>query len=160
MQIAKNKVAAIDYTLTSDEGEVLDSSEGQEPLWYLHGVGGIIPGLERELEGKQAGDQLVVTVIPADGYGDRNDELEQEVSRDQFEGADELELGMQFQVESDAGPMVVTVVEIDDDVVTIDGNHPLAGEKLNFDVTVREVRDATDDELSHGHVHGSGGCEH
>jgi len=160
MQITKNKVAAIDYTLTDDAGEVLDTSDGQEPLWYLHGVGGIIPGLERELEGKEAGDSLKVAVAPADAYGVRDDALEQEVSRDQFEGADELELGMQFQVDSEAGPMVVTVVQIDDDVVTIDGNHPLAGESLNFDVTVREVRDATDDELSHGHVHGSGGCEH
>ncbi len=160
MQITKNSVAAIDYTLTNDGGEVLDTSEGHEPLAYLHGVGGIIPGLERELEGKQVGDQFQAIIVPADGYGVRNDALEQEVSREQFEGAEDLELGMQFQVESDNGPMVVTVVEIDDDVVTIDGNHPLAGENLHFDVTVREVRQATDDELSHGHVHGTGGCEH
>jgi len=160
MQISKNKAAAIDYTLTSDEGEVLDTSEGQEPLWYLHGVGGIIPGLERELEGKQVGDQLQVAVAPADAYGVRDDALEQEVARDQFEGADELELGMQFQVDAEEGPMVVTVVEIDDDVVTIDGNHPLAGENLNFNVTIREVRDATEDELSHGHINGASGREH
>ena len=160
MQITKNAVVAIDYTLTSDEGEVLDTSTGHEPLAYLHGVGGIIPGLERELEGKQTGDQFQVSVAPQDAYGERDDALEQEVARDQFEGADELELGMQFQVESEDGPTVVTIVEIDDDVVTIDGNHPMAGVNLNFDVTVREVREATADELSHGHVHGTGGCEH
>jgi len=160
MQITKNAVVAIDYTLTSDEGEVLDTSEGHEPLVYLHGVGGIIPGLECELEGKQVGDQFQVTVAPAEGYGERDDTLEQEVARDQFEGDEDLALGMQFQVESEEGPTVVTVIEIDDDVVTIDGNHPMAGVNLNFDVTIREVRQATDDELSHGHVHGMGGCEH
>ena len=159
MQIAKNSVVAIDYNLTNDAGEVLDTSEGHEPLAYLHGVGGIIPGLERELEGKQVGDQLQVSVKPEDGYGERDDALEQEVPRDQFEGEDDLALGMQFQVDSEAGPTVVTVIEIDDDVVTIDGNHPMAGINLNFDVTVREVREATSDELSHGHVHGMGGCE-
>ncbi len=160
MQITKNAVVAIDYQLTSDEGEVLDTSEGHEPLAYLHGAGGIIPGLERELEGKQVGDQFQVAIAPADAYGERNDALEQEVPRDQFEGDEDLTLGMQFQVDSEAEPMVVTVIEIDDDVVTIDGNHPMAGINLNFDVTVREVREATSDELSHGHVHGMGGCEH
>lgn len=158
MQISKNAVVSIDYTLKGDDGEVLDTSEGHEPLAYLHGVGGIIPGLEKELEGKQAGDQFQVAIAPADAYGERNDALEQEVSRDQFEGAEDLSLGMQFQVESEDGPTVVTVIEIDDDVVTIDGNHPMAGVNLNFDVTVREVREATTDELSHGHVHGTGGC--
>lgn len=160
MQITKNAVVAIDYQLTSDEGEVLDTSEGHEPLTYLHGVGGIIPGLERELEGKQVGDQFQVAITPADAYGERNEALEQEVPRDQFEGEEDLALGMQFQVESEDGPMVVTVIEIDDDVVTIDGNHPMAGINLHFDVTIREVREATSDELSHGHVHGTGGCEH
>lgn len=160
MEITKNKVVAIDYTLKNDEGELIDTSEGEEPLAYLHGVGGIIPGLERELEGKQVGDQLQIKVAPADAYGERDESLEQEVGIDQFEDSENLALGMQFQVESDEGPVVVTVVEIDDDVVTIDANHPMAGLNLNFDVTVREVRDATSDELSHGHVHGAGGCEH
>jgi len=161
MRIASNAVVAIDYTLTGDDGEVLDTSTGHEPLAYLHGVGGIIPGLERELEGKQVGDQLQVTVTPADGYGERDEALQQEVSRDQFEGEDiDLAVGMQFQVASEDGPSVVTVIEIDDDVVTVDGNHPMAGLNLNFDVTVREVRAATEDELSHGHVHVPDGHEH
>ncbi|MBD14956.1 MAG: peptidylprolyl isomerase [Planctomycetaceae bacterium] len=160
MLIAKNAVVAIDYTLKDDEGEVIDTSAGHQPLAYLHGVGGIIPGLERELEGKQVGDSLQVTVAPTDAYGERNEELEQKVPREQFEGAEQLELGMQFQVETENGPTVVTVIEIDDDEVTIDGNHPMAGTVLHFDVTVRDVREATEDELSHGYVHGPGGHEH
>ena len=160
MQIAENAVVTIDYTLTDDDGQVLDSSEGREPLLYLHGTGGIIPGLEQELDGKQVGDQLQVAVAPEDGYGERNEALRQDVERDQFAGIDDLDLGMQFRVDSDAGPMVVTVVEIAEGVVTIDGNHPLAGVNLNFAVTVREVRAATEEELAHGHTHGPCGHSH
>ncbi len=159
MRIEKNTIVAIDYTLKDDDGQVLDSSDGREPLTYLHGVGGLIPGLEQELAGKQAGDQLQIAVAPADGYGERNEALQQEVPRSEFQGVEELELGMQFRVESDDGPLVVTIVEIDDDIVTIDGNHPLAGVNLNFAVTVREVREATQEELEHGHAHGPGGHE-
>ncbi len=155
MRIAKNTVVAIDYTLTDDEGRTVDSSEGREPLSYLHGSGGIIPGLERELEGKAVGDQLQVTVAPADAYGERNESLRQQLPRDQFGGIAELSVGMQFRVDSDNGPMVITIVEVAEEVVTIDANHPLAGVNLNFDVTVREIRDATADEIEHGHVHDS-----
>ena len=160
MQIAKNTVVAIDYTLTDDDGRVLDSSDGREPLSYLHGAGGIIPGLERELDGKSQGDQLEVSVTPDDGYGQRNEALRQDVPREQFAQIDDLSLGMQFRVDSDGGPMIVTVVEIAEDVVTVDGNHPLAGVNLNFAVTVRDVRDATAEELEHGHAHGPGGHSH
>ena len=160
MQITKNAAVAIDYTLTDDDGQVLDSSEGREPLSYLHGAGGVIPGLERELDGKQVGDQLQVAVAPEDGYGERNEALQQDIQRDQFDGIDDIDLGMQFRVDSDAGPVAVTVVEIAEDVVTIDGNHPLAGVNLNFAVTVREVREATEEELAHGHTHGPGGHSH
>ncbi len=155
MRIAKNTVVAIDYTLTDDEGRTVDSSEGREPLSYLHGSGGIIPGLERELEGKAVGDQLQVTVAPADAYGERNESLRQKLPRDQFGGIAELSVGMQFRVDSDNGPMVIMIVEVAEEVVTIDANHPLAGVNLNFDVTVREIRDATADEIEHGHVHDS-----
>ncbi len=155
MRIAKNTVVAIDYTLTDDEGRTVDSSEGREPLSYLHGSGGIIPGLERELEGKAVGDQLQVTVAPADAYGERNESLRQNLPRDQFGGIAELSVGMQFRVDSDNGPMVITIVEVAEEVVTIDANHPLAGVNLNFDVTVREIRDATADEIEHGHIHDS-----
>jgi FKBP-type peptidyl-prolyl cis-trans isomerase SlyD len=160
MRIAEKTVVAIDYTLKDDDGQLLDSSDGREPLSYLHGAGAIIPGLERELEGKQAGDELKVAIAPEDGYGQRNDALRQQVPRDQFTGVDDLAVGMQFRVNSNAGPLVVTVVEVADDVVTIDGNHPLAGVQLNFAVTVREVREATDEEIAHGHAHGPGGHEH
>ncbi|MCO6456032.1 MAG: peptidylprolyl isomerase [Pirellulaceae bacterium] len=160
MRIAKNTVVAIDYTLRDDDGQVLDSSEGDEPLFYLHGSGSIIPGLERELDGKQVGDSLEVCVGPEDGYGERNEALRQEVPRDQFDDVEDLDVGMQFRVNSDVGPMVITVVDIADDIVTVDGNHPLAGLTLNFAVTVREVRVATDEEVAHGHVHGPGGHDH
>jgi len=160
MQIAKHKVVKIHYTLTDDDGEVIDSSEGGEPLEYLHGVGGIVAGLEDVLEGKSVGDRIKVNVQPEDGYGEQDDDLLHEVERSHFEGIDELELGMQFQVDTDDGPMVVTVVEITDENVTVDGNHELAGVTLNFDVTVHEIRDATPEEIAHGHAHGEGCHEH
>lgn len=160
MRVAKHTVVSIDYTLTSDDGEVIDTSDGAEPLAYLHGAGGIIPGLEKELDGKEVGDELKVAVSAEDGYGVRNEALQQEVPREQFAGIDDLELGMQFQVDSESGPMVITVVDIADDSVMVDGNHPLAGVNLNFDVTVKEVREATQEEIDHGHAHGPHGHEH
>lgn len=160
MQIAANMVVSIDYTLTDNQGEVIDSSEGRGPLAYLHGQNNIIPGLERALEGKAQGDSLQVNVAPEDGYGERNDELTQEVPRQMFEGADEISVGMQFQTMTEHGPQVVTVTAIDEENITVDGNHPLAGEELNFDVTVVEIREATAEELDHGHVHGPEGHDH
>lgn len=160
MQIASRKVVTIDYTLTNDEGEVLDTSKGAEPLVFLHGSGNIIPGLETALEGKQEGDSLKVTVEPEHGYGERDEELVQSLPRDRFPAEEQIEVGMQFKAQSDQGPVVVTVVDVDDQSVTIDGNHPLAGMKLTFDVTVVDVRDATLEELTHGHVHGKGGHHH
>jgi FKBP-type peptidyl-prolyl cis-trans isomerase SlyD len=160
MQVAKNKVVSIDYTLKNDEGEVIDSSEGQEPLFYLHGNQNIVPGLEKALEGKMSGDQVQVSLAPSEAYGERNDALQQVVPREAFQGIDALEVGMQFRAESNAGQQIVTITAIDGDEVTVDGNHPLAGETLNFDVTVVDVRDATEEELEHGHVHGPGGHHH
>ena len=160
MQVAKNSVVAIDYTLKDDDGEVLDTSEGREPLSYLHGSGGIIPGLERELEGKKAGDETQISIDPADAYGERNEALRQEVPRDQFEEEDDLEVGMQFRVDTNDGPMMITIVNVAEDKITIDGNHPLAGMALHFDVAVRDVREATEEELAHGHAHGPDGHEH
>lgn len=160
MRIAKNSVVAIDYTLKDDDGMVIDTSDGGEPLWYLHGTGGLIVGLERELTGKHVGDHLEVVVSPEDGYGEWSETLQHDVSKDEFEEVDNLELGMQFEVDSGDGPTLVTVVEISDDIVTLDGNHPLAGVTLSFDVTIRDVREATAEELAHGHVHGPGGHSH
>lgn len=160
MQVAKDKVVAIDYTLTDDEGAVLDTSQGREPLAYLHGSGNIIPGLEKALEGKQAGDKLNVRIDAADAYGERDDALTQEVPLEMFQGVEQIEEGMRFQAQTSAGVQVVTVTKVEAQTVTVDGNHPLAGKPLTFDVNVVEVRDATGEELEHGHVHGPGGHEH
>ena len=154
MQIAENTVVSIHYTLTNDAGETLDSSlERNEPLAYLHGHGNIIPGLEGALSGKSSGDKLDVTVEPTEGYGERHDALIQEVPKEAFQGAEELAPGMQFQAQTEAGPRLFTITQVDGDQVTVDGNHPLAGERLHFAVEITEVREATKTELEHGHVH-------
>ncbi len=160
MLIARDKVALIHYTLRNDAGETLDSSSGGDPLAYIHGQGNIIPGLEKALEGRQSGDRLSVRVEPADGYGVRDAALVQKVPRRQFGGAS-LQPGMQFHAKTSEGhTRVVTVQRLQGDMVVVDGNHPLAGENLHFEVEVTDVRDATHEELEHGHVHGPGGHHH
>lgn len=160
MLIAQDKVVLIHYTLKNDAGELIDSSSDGQPLAYLHGQGNIIPGLEKALEGRQAGDKLNVKVEPAEGYGDRDDRLVQRVPRRQFGGAD-VKPGMQFHAQTQQGhTRIVTVTGIAGDMVMVDGNHPLAGENLHFDVEVTEVREASREELEHGHVHGPGGHHH
>ena len=161
MQIKKNTVVTMDYHLRDDENTVIDSSGDSGPFPYLHGAGGIIPGLESAMEGKKAGDNVKVRIPPEEGYGERDDSLLQSVPRENFQGIDDISVGMQFQTPmEDGSQQVVTVMTVDDKQVTVDGNHPLAGVPLNFDVTVVDVRDATDEELEHGHVHGPGGHEH
>jgi FKBP-type peptidyl-prolyl cis-trans isomerase SlyD len=160
MKVADNTVVVIDYTLTNNEGQVIDSSEGAGPLAYLHGAGNIIPGLEDALLGKEAGDEVKASIEPANAYGERHDALKQEVPAELFSGVEKVEVGMQFQSETDQGPVLVTVTEVGEQTITVDGNHPLAGVHLNFDVNVREVREATTEELEHGHVHGEGGHHH
>ena len=160
MKIAHEKVVSIHYTLTNSEGTVLDSSSGGEPLAYLHGFGNIIPGLENALEGKGAGDKLSVTVEPEQGYGARDERLVQAVPRSAFKGVEDIAPGMQFQAQGPQGARLVVVTQVADDEVTVDANHPLAGQTLNFDVEVSGVRDATAEELEHGHVHGPGGHHH
>jgi len=159
MQIAQNKVASIAYTLTDNDGTVIDKASAAEPLSLIHGTGNIIPGLETALEGKSAGDKLSVTVAPSEAYGERDDSMTQVLSKEMFSGVDEIEAGMQFHAQTEQGLSVVTVTDVAETEVTIDGNHPLAGVTLNFDVEVIEVRDATEDELEHGHVHGED-CDH
>jgi FKBP-type peptidyl-prolyl cis-trans isomerase SlyD len=161
MIIAHNKVVRFDYTLTNDANDVLDSSEGGEPLTYLHGAGNIIPGLESALEGKRAGDSLNVRVAPAEAYGERDDRMVQNVPREMFEDSNEIQTGMQFHSSDPEGNVtVVTVVGMDAEHITVDANHPLAGVPLTFAVTIVEVRDASPEELAHGHVHGPGGHHH
>lgn len=160
MQVADKKIVLIHYTLSSVDGEVMDSSEGQEPLAYLHGTGSIVPGLEKELLGKQAGDKVNVEVTPEEGYGELNAELVQEVDRAAFEGVDEISVGMRFMAQTAWGEQPVIVTEMTEETVTVDGNHPLAGQTLKFDVELVEVRDASEEELEHGHAHGEGGHHH
>jgi FKBP-type peptidyl-prolyl cis-trans isomerase SlyD len=160
MQVDKNKVVSIDYTLTNTQGQVLDTSKGAQPLTYLHGVGGIIPGLESALQSKNPGESLKVSVPPDQGYGEKDPNLVQPVPRANFGSIPNIAPGMQFQAQNAQGSRIVTVVEATPETVTIDANHPLAGQTLNFDVTVVDVRDATAEELAHGHVHGPGGHQH
>jgi FKBP-type peptidyl-prolyl cis-trans isomerase SlyD len=155
--IKKDSVVTFNYTLKDDAGEVIDSSAEGEPLAYLQGHGNLVPGLERELEGKSAGDKLTVKVAPADGYGEHSRELIQKVPRRSLKGMAKITVGMRLHAQTDEGPRAVTVTAVIGDMVTIDGNHPLAGKNLNFDIEIVDVRDATEEELAHGHVHGPGG---
>ncbi|WP_426209420.1 FKBP-type peptidyl-prolyl cis-trans isomerase [Pseudomonas sp. TWR2-1-1] len=161
MTIAANKAVSIEYTLTNDDGDVIDSSTGGAPLVYLQGAGNIIPGLEKALEGKAVGEELTVTVEPEDAYGEYSAELVSTLSASMFEGVDQLEVGMQFHASAPDGQMqIVTIRDLDGDDVTVDGNHPLAGQRLTFKVKVVAVRDASEEEVAHGHVHGEGGHQH
>ena len=158
MQVTDKAAVSFHYTLTNTNGEQLDSSRGEEPLAYLHGAGNIIAGLEAAMTGKSVGDKFNVTIPPAEAYGELVPDMVQVVSKKMFEGMD-VEVGMQFHADVSHGAGIITVTEINGDDVTIDGNHPLAGETLIFDVEVVDVRAATEDELAHGHIHGTG-CDH
>lgn len=160
MAIGQDSVVTIHYTLKDDAGEVIDSSASREPLAYLHGHGNLVAGLERELEGKVVGDKLNITVSPADGYGDYDEQLVQRMPRRSFQGVANIRVGMRLHAQTPHGPRGVTVTHVAGDMVTIDGNHPLAGKSLSFEVEVTDVRQATEEELSHGHVHGAGGHHH
>ena len=160
MKIAEKTVAAFHYTLTSDEGEVLDSSEGQDPLFYLHGAGNIVPGLEKALDGLEAGADFEVHIDFKDGYGAVNEELIHEVTKSQLQGTEELKVGMMFTAQNGEKVSHFTVMEIEGENVTVDGNHPMAGQNLNFKGKVDSVRQASEEELEHGHVHGTGGHQH
>ncbi|AWT49798.1 peptidylprolyl isomerase [Psychrobacter sp. YP14] len=157
--IAKDTAVRFNYILKDENGNVIDQSQG-EPLAYLHGHNNIIPGLEKELEGKSAGDSLTAVIEPADAYGEYQEQAVQKVPRANFQGVEDIQPGMQFQSEAEGQVMLVTVTDVNDDTVTVDANHPLAGKKLSFDVEIVEVRAATEDELNHGHVHGNGGVQH
>lgn len=154
--IESGKVVFFHYTLTDDSGEVIDSSEGSEPLPYLHGAGNIVPGLERQMAGKQVGDRFQAVVPPEEGYGTVEGPGPQAIPREAFPEDAELEEGMQFMAEAEDGEMIpLWVVSLDDETVIVDRNHPLAGATLHFDVHITEIRDATADEIAHGHPHGT-----
>ena len=156
MKIQNQSVITIEFTLMDSDGTVLDTSEGDEPLVYLHGTGALVPGLEKVLTGRPAGDSLKVTVEPEEAYGLRDETSVSNLPRKQFSEIDDLSVGMQVHATTAEGEKMITVADIRDDEVTIDANHPLAGQSLTFDVTVVSVRKATSEELEHGHAHGQG----
>lgn len=156
MQITKDKVAAIHYTLRDNEGTIIDTSDGRDPLYYLHGAGNLILGMEEGLEGKATGDKFQLKIAPEKGYGEKDPSMTQKVPRSAF-GEQEVKKGMKFS--TDKGD-VVTITDVGLESVTVDANHPLAGVELNFAVEIVEVRNATDEEITHGHVHGPGGHQH
>jgi FKBP-type peptidyl-prolyl cis-trans isomerase SlyD len=160
VEITADRVVTIHYTLKDDAGVVLDSSAGGEPLAYIQGHGNLVSGLEKALEGKQGGNTLAVSVAPADGYGVRDETLIQRVPKRSLQGSGEIKKGMQFQARAADGMRLFTVTAVMGDMVTLDGNHPLADQTLHFDVEIVEVRAATTEELEHGHVHGAGGHHH
>lgn len=160
MQIATNKVVTIDYVLKDPAGNLIDSSEGGD-FAYLHGAGNIIPGLENALAGKVTGEEITVSIAPADAYGEHDDTKRQVVPREMFPTDEPIDAGMRFHAQMPNGGLaVVTITAVEGDEITIDGNHPLAGIDLHFNVRVIDVRDATAEELAHGHVHGAGGHHH
>jgi FKBP-type peptidyl-prolyl cis-trans isomerase SlyD len=160
MQVDKDKVVTFHYRLTNEKGELIEDSFGGEPLAYIHGHGNLITGMEKALEGKKAGDRFEVSIPPSEAYGERHEGLIQKVPREAFQGVDEIEVGMQFRASTDQGEVPVVVTAVTETEVTVDGNSPLAGQTLNFDIEVKDVREASEEELAHGHVHGPGGHQH
>jgi FKBP-type peptidyl-prolyl cis-trans isomerase SlyD len=160
VKIARNRVAVLDYTLTGDDGQIIDESHDGS-FGYLHGAGNIIPGLERALDGREAGETLRVSIEAVDAYGERDLGRIQRVPRNLFPAGVELAAGMRFEARSREGHgSIVTLAGIDGEDVIIDANHPLAGQRLHFEVTVLSVRSARKEEIAHGHVHGPGGHDH
>ena len=161
MQIAKDHVVSFEYTLTDPEGKVLDTSEGRAPLVYLHGIGGIIPGLEAAMEGRSVGDAFKATIDPEKAYGVRDERAVQTAPRSQFPAGQMIMVGQQLQANGPGGRQFnVRVTKVTDTEVTVDANHPLAGVPLTFDVKIVDIRPATDEEKQHRHAHGPGGHAH
>lgn len=149
------------YKLALDDGQVVDSSEGSDPLAYLHGSKNIVVGLESAMEGKAVGDSFDVKVSPGEGYGERFEEAVQQVPRAMFPPDAQLKAGIQFQAQDETGqPIMGTIMAVEGDTISVDFNHPLAGQNLNFSIEVVSVREPTDEETKHGHVHGPGGHNH
>ncbi|MDH3760126.1 MAG: peptidylprolyl isomerase [Gammaproteobacteria bacterium] len=161
MTIAQHKVVTIHYKVMDvDSEEVIDSSENSDPMTYLHGARNIIPGLEQALEGKSVGDEVEVTVQPAEAYGEHSEDRVQQVPIEAFQEMEKIEPGMAVTAQTDEGQISLIVTEVDETTVTVDANHPLAGKQLKFEVRIEAVRDASEEEMAHGHVHGPDGHEH
>ena len=161
MKVGKDKVVLMHYTLKNDAGDVIDSSDGADPLPFLQGHGNIIPCLESALEGSKVGDKLDVSIEPEEGYGERMKDAIQEIQKSALKGIDEVKVGMQLQSQDqDGNAFLVNVTKIEDDKITVDANHPLAGQTLHFSVSIESVRKAEAEELSHGHVHAVGHHHH
>lgn len=160
MTVTKGKVVQMSYVLKNTKGDELDRSDEGSSFEYLHGAQQIVPGLENALEGLKKGDKKKVSVSPAEGYGEINPQLRVIVPRSEFAKEMKLAVGMEFQAQLEDGPAILRIHSIDGDKVTVDGNHPLAGETLHFDIEIVGVRDATKEEISHGHAHGPHGHDH
>ena len=160
MKIENEKVALFHFRLKNQQGITIDSSDGQPPLGYIHGFNNLMPGLENALAGHRKGDKFSVSLTPEESFGPHDEELVKDIPISEFENPHELKPGTNLQVHSKDGDQIVTVVEVLESFVKIDFNHPFAGQTLLFSIEVVEVRDATPDELDHGHLHGSGGCGH
>ncbi len=161
MTISQNKVVTIHYKVVDTaSGETIDSSEGGQPMTYLHGAQNIIPGLEQALEGKTVGDEFEVTIAAGDAYGEYSEDRVQQVPMEAFQGVEQVEPGMAFTAQTPNGPVNLIVTEVDEAMVTVDANHPLAGKSLSFSVKVESIREASAEEMAHGHVHGEGGHHH
>lgn len=161
MTIENKKVVTIEFTVkNADTNEMIESSVGAEPLLYLHGYNNLVPGLEKALAGKAVGDKYDVVVSPEEGYGVRDESLLEQVPREMFQGVDDISVGMEFSADGPQGPVVVEVTAVDDKTVTVDANHPLASVPLAFSGEIKDIRDASEEEIEHGHVHGAGGHQH
>ena len=162
MEISKNKIASLSYTLKNDDGQILDQADKENPFLYMHGTGGIIKGLESALENKKVDENFNVIISPEDAYGEHDPALTEAVPRTMFEGISDENLvaGAQFHAQTAQGTQIITIADVEGDMVKIDANHPLAGQTLHFEVAVLDIRDASEDEIAHGHPHMPGGCGH
>ncbi|CDH04693.1 peptidylprolyl isomerase [Xenorhabdus bovienii] len=158
MKVAQDLVVSLAYQVRTEEGVLVDESPVSAPLDYLHGRGSLISGLEKAVEGREAGERFDVSVEANDAYGQYDENLVQRVPKDVFVGVDELQVGMRFLADTDMGPVPVEITALEGDEVVVDGNHMLAGQNLKFNVEIVAIREATEEELAHGHVHGQGGC--
>ncbi|MBI6550162.1 peptidylprolyl isomerase [Xenorhabdus lircayensis] len=158
MKVVKDLVVSLAYQVRTEDGVLVDESPVSAPLDYLHGRGSLISGLEKAVEGREAGERFDVSVEADDAYGQYDENLVQRAPKDVFVGVDDIEVGMRFLADTDQGPIPVEITAIEGDEVVVDANHMLAGQNLKFNVEIVAIREATEEELAHGHVHGQGGC--